>query len=67
LRGFGSKARPFQNERKEKGLEDSIPVKGPNRMEKEKKEEISLKTWIWMAVIDIVAIVITGLLIFSRH
>jgi cytochrome b subunit of formate dehydrogenase len=27
----------------------------------------ALKTWIWMAVIDIVAIVITGLLILLRH
>jgi cytochrome b subunit of formate dehydrogenase len=38
-------------------------------MEKDEKdhEEINLKVWIWMAVIDNVAIVITGLLIFSRH
>jgi len=30
-------------------------------------EETNLKVWIWMAVIDIVAIVITGLLILARH
>jgi cytochrome b subunit of formate dehydrogenase len=38
-------------------------------MEREKKdcEETNLKIWVWMAVIDILAIVITGLLIFSRH
>jgi len=44
-------------------------MKRANRVKKEKKdlEETDLKMWIWMAVIDIVAIVITGLLIFSRY
>jgi cytochrome b subunit of formate dehydrogenase len=48
---------------------DSIPVRGANRMKKDEKdyEETNLKVWVWMAVIDIVAIVITGLLILSRH
>jgi len=41
--------------------------KGANRMEKENKEEISLKIWIWIAIADILAVVITGLLIFLRH
>ena len=38
-------------------------------MKKDEKdyEETNLKIWIWIAVINIVAIVITGLLIFSRH
>jgi cytochrome b subunit of formate dehydrogenase len=36
-------------------------------MEKEKKEEISLKIWIWMAMTGILAVVITGLLILFRH
>jgi cytochrome b subunit of formate dehydrogenase len=38
-------------------------------MKKDEKdyEETNLKVWVWMAVIDIVAIVITGLLILSRH
>jgi len=38
-------------------------------MKKEKKdrEETNLKVWIWMAVIDILAIVLVGLLIFLRH
>jgi len=35
--------------------------------EKKDQEETNLKIWIWIAVIDIVAIVITGLLIFLRH
>jgi hypothetical protein len=35
-------------------------------MEKENKE-ISLNIWIWIAIGDILAIVITGLLIFSRY
>ena len=30
-------------------------------------EDTHLKVWVWMAVIDIVAIVITGLLILSGH
>lgn len=34
---------------------------------KEKNEESSLKIWIWIAMIDILAVVITGLLIFSWH
>jgi len=44
-------------------------MKGANRMEKEKKGpgRNHFKVWIWMAVIDIVAILITGLLIFSQH
>ena len=33
----------------------------------ENKEEISPKIWIWIAIGDILAIVITGLLIFSRY
>jgi len=36
-------------------------------MKKEKKEEISLKIWIWMAVIDVLAVVVTGVIIFLRH
>ena len=35
------------------------------KKEKQDREETNLKVWIWMAVIDIVAIVITGLLILS--
>jgi cytochrome b subunit of formate dehydrogenase len=44
-------------------------VKWANRIEKEKKGpvETNFKVWIWMAVIDILAIIITGLLILSRH
>jgi cytochrome b subunit of formate dehydrogenase len=44
-------------------------MKRANQVKKEKKdlEETNLKIWIWMAVIDIVAIVIAGLLIFSRQ
>jgi cytochrome b subunit of formate dehydrogenase len=44
-------------------------MKRANQVKKEKKdlEETNLKIWIWMAVIDIAAIVITGLLIFSMH
>ena len=37
-------------------------------MKKEKKdrEETNLKVWIWIAVIDILAIVLVGLMIFLR-
>jgi cytochrome b subunit of formate dehydrogenase len=44
----------------------SIPVRVANQNKKE-NDEISLKTWIWIAILDILAVVITGLLIFSRH
>jgi cytochrome b subunit of formate dehydrogenase len=38
-------------------------------MKKDERDckETNLKVWIWMGVIDIVAIVITGLLILARH
>jgi len=38
-------------------------------MKKEKKdrEETDLKVWIWTAVIDILAIVLVGSVIFLRH
>jgi cytochrome b subunit of formate dehydrogenase len=37
-------------------------------MKKEKKdqEETNLKIWIWFAVIDIVAVIVTGVIIFLR-
>lgn len=37
------------------------------RKEKQGREETNLKVWIWMAVIDILAIVLVGSLIFLRH
>jgi len=55
---------------RKEGVKDSIPVKGGESNEEGRERlrgEHSFKVWIWIAVIDIVAIVITGLLIFSRH
>jgi len=59
---------PEMNERR-KVLGIRSEWKEARRMEKEPEdhEKTNLKIWIWIAVIDIMAIVITGLLIFSWH